>query len=319
MAARFINAKRLNELLKAAKEGDLKAKNIIDKYMDSDPDMDSIERLIDEYYGLESEEEEPVSKIDAKAEAEFDPEDPDFAQEKPVVEEEEQPTNGSDDIKEDVREELEESEDEANEAEPAEDQEPISPVDISSDLDRELSGLFDDDEVDGISFADFLKRKSSDAMRARKNNAYFKAFDAEGRKNYLSGALDKYRKSFDLKRRNVERGVTDMDNALGKYGDIVTDFPEDNSVFDADKASKAYSDMTSSVLGMAAFGRPWDEADMQSMRIALQSLVETYGKANVKAMLNTMKDDVRAWGEYCNGSFDAACDKYGKSLTELLK
>ncbi len=340
MAMRFINAKKLNELLAAAKNGDAKAKNIIDKYMDDDPDMDSIERLLNDYYGLSSpneaekpvsddleeekadetvsDEEKPISKIDAKAEAEFDPEDPDFAQTSPVTEEE--PIHGSTENPEPVHEpEIEEEPKE--EESPIVEEEPtsIQPVDISADLDRELNGLLDNDDVEGISFADFLKRKSTDALRSRKNNGYFKAFDAEGRKNYLSNAIDKYKKSFDVKRRNVERGVTDMDNALGKYGDIVTDFPEDDSVFDADKASKAYSDMTTSVLGMAAFGRPWDETDMQSMRIALQSLVEAYGKKNVAAMLNTMKDDVKTWGDYCNGSFDAACDKYGKSLTELLK
>ena len=339
MAMRFISAKKLNELLAAAKNGDAKAKNIIDKYMDDNPDMDSIERLLNDYYGLSSpdeaekpvsddsesetadepvsDDEEPISKIDAKAEAEFDPDDPDFAQTSLAVEEE--PIHGPTENPEPVHEP--EIEEESKEEEPAIEEEEaiIQPVDISADLDRELDGLLDTDEVDGISFSDFLKRKSSDALRARKNNGYFKAFDAEGRKNYLSNAIDKYKKSFDVKRRNVERGVTDMDNALGKYGDIVTDFPDDDSAFDADKASKAYSDMTTSVLGMAAFGRPWDETDMESMRIALRSLVEAYGKKNVAAMLNTMKDDVKTWGDYCNGSFDAACDKYGKSLTDLLK
>ncbi len=332
MATRFINAKKLNELLTAAKNGDAQAKNIVDKYMDDDPDMDSIERLLTSYYGLDSadgeekpamddldgeiaceplsqEDEEALKKsaADAKAEEEFDPDDPDFAQEAPAVEEE--PIHGPAENPEPV-----------HEPEIMEEEKPaIQPVDISADLDRELDGLLDGDDVEGISFADFLKRKSSDALRARKNNGYFKAFDAEGRKNYLSSAIDKYKKSFDVKRRNVERGVTDMGNALAKYGDIVTDFPDDDSAFDADKASKAYSDMTTSVLGMAAFGRPWDEADMESMRIALQSLVESYGKANVSAMLNTMKDDVKTWGDYCNGTFDSACDKYGKSLTDLLK
>ena len=326
MAMRFISAKKLNELLAAAKNGDAKAKNIIDKYMDDNPDMDSIERLLNDYYGLNSpdeaekpvsDDEEPVSKIDAKAEAEFDPDDPDFAQTSPTVEEE--PIHGPTENPEPVHEP--EIEEEPKEEEPIveEKEAVVQPVDISADLDRELDGLIDNDDVEGISFADFLKRKSTDALRLRKNNGYFKAFDAEGRKNYLSNAIDKYKKSFDVKRRNVERGVTDMDNALGKYGDIVTDFPDDDSSFDADKASKAYSDMTTSVLGMAAFGRPWDEADMESMRIALQSLVEAYGKKNVAAMLNTMKDDVKTWGDYCNGTFDSACDKYGKSLTDLLK
>lgn len=311
MPTRFINAKRLNELLAAAKSGDAQAKNIVDKYMDDDPDMDSVERLLDGYYGLgraDGGESVPPEAMgddlredaaDAKAEGEFDPDDPDFAQGAPIVEDG-GPADGP------------ESEEEPEE--PA-----IQPADISADLDRELDGLLDDDDVEGISFSDFLKRKSSDALRARKNNGYFKAFDAEGRKNYLSSAIDKYRKSFDVKRRNVERGVSDMDGALAKYGDIVTDFPDDGSAFDADKAAKAYSDMTTSVMGMAAFGRPWDEADMESMRIALQSLVEAYGKKNVSAMLNTMKDDVRAWGDYCNGAFDSACDRYGKSLTDLLK
>ena len=324
MATRFINAKKLNELLEASRNGDAQAKNIIDKYMDDNPDMDSIERLLNGYYGLDSANEaetpvpddleaenadetdsetEEVSPIDAKAEADFDPNDPDFAQTGEEAEDAEE-------------------EDEKPTEEPKEEAMPegiVSPVDISADLDRELDGLIDNDDVEGISFADFLKRKSSDALRARKNNAYFKAFDQGGRESYLSNAIDKYKKSFDVKRRNVERGVTDMDNALGKYSDLVTDLPEDNSSFDADKASKAYSDMTTSVLGMAAFGRPWDEADMESMRIALQSLVEAYGKANVSAMLNTMKADVKTWGDYCNGSFDEACSKYGKSLTDLLK
>ena len=50
MANRFINYKKLKELQGAAKGGNEQAKNIIDKYMEKEPDMDSIERLLDDYY-----------------------------------------------------------------------------------------------------------------------------------------------------------------------------------------------------------------------------------------------------------------------------
>lgn len=50
----LIPVRKLNELLNASKNGDLKAKAIIDKYMDASPDMDSIGRLMDEYYSSPS-------------------------------------------------------------------------------------------------------------------------------------------------------------------------------------------------------------------------------------------------------------------------
>ena len=289
--SKFITYKQLKELQEAAKNGNEMAKNIIDKYMDEKPDMDSIGRLMDEYYGaapietLEKLEEQPAEQPQEQMEQ---PKEPEELPEQPT---EEAP----------LESQMEQ------------------PIDISADLDVELDGLIDDDEVEDYSFRDFLKTKKKDGLRAKKNADYFKAFDEGGRQSYLEKKKDEYGHSFDGKRRQLERGFNDLSDSIAKYGEMLTDMPEDEFEFDSAKATQAYDDFTDNADAMDAFGRSWDSADMDSIKLVLESLVQAYGKKNVVAMMNTIKGDAEGWRAYSSGRIDNAVNNYGKALDSLLK
>ena len=288
---RFINYKQLQELQEAARNGNENAKNIIGKYMEDQPDMDSIERLIGEYYGNAG-----MKELELKDEIE---------------------KGGN--VENAYAQEIAEPHEEIEEEEIIEEIQPEEPIDISEDLDRELDGLIDDDEFDDIKFTDFIGNRKKDKLRAKKNAEYFKAFDPKGRENYLNGKLSEYDNGFGERRRKIERGVSDIDSAISKYGEYVTDLPEDEIEVNIDSVSQAYDDFTKDEATMDAFGRHWDEHDLEQIKGVLQSLANQYGKKNVQAILNTLREDCKAWGEFCNGRIKNSVDTYGKALSNLLK
>ena len=305
MASRFINYRKLRELQEAARNGNEKAKVIIDKYMDDSPDMDSIDRLLDDYYGN--------AGIDTLAST----------------------TQSVDEVNDAISERMEEPNEEIDVEgiEELGEQEPIEedvqaipeqqiqgqPIDISADLDRELDGLIDDNEFDDLSFGDFLSNKRKDANKAKKNAEYFKAYDQGGRESYLSSKKDEYGHSFDGRRRQNERGFNDINGALDIYSQMVTDMPDDDAEIDVSVASKAYDDFTGNEANMGAFGRSWDDSDKELIKTSLIALVQQYGKKNVTAVLNTLRDDCSAWRKFNDGKIDNAVSNYGKALDALLK
>lgn len=312
MAIKFINYKKLKELQGAAKGGNEQAKNIIDKYMDKNPDMDSIERLLDDYYkgiALPPVTEEPIVPPMQPSENIVQEEAPtqEAIEENDIVEKPEEA---------DLEQFAEETVEGATDV-PTMESENV--VDISVDLDRELDGLIDNDEFDDISFGDFLSNKKRDANRARKNAEYFKAFDADGRANYLSSKKDEFGHSFDNRRRKIERSLNDMNKSIDLYSNFVTDMPEDESEIDMSIVGKAYDEFTDDESAMGAFGRSWDDADNEQIKNVLQMLVTKYGKKNVMAVLNTLRQDGDAWSKFSNGKIDNAINNYGKSLDGLLK
>lgn len=305
MASRFINYRKFRELQEAARNGNEKAKIIIDKYMGDSPDMDSIDRLLDEYYGnagidtltnttqsvdevneaISERMEEPNEEIDVEGIEELGVQEP--VEEEPQIIPEQ----------------------------PIQDQ----PIDISADLDKELDGLIDDNEFDDLSFGDFLSNKRKDANKAKKNAEYFKAYDQGGRESYLSSKKDEYGHSFDGRRRQNERGFNDINGALDVYSQMVTDMPDDDAEIDVSVASKAYDDFTGNDANMGAFGRSWDDSDKELIKTSLLALVQQYGKKNVMAVLNTLRDDCSAWRKFNDGKIDNAVSNYGKALDALLK
>ena len=80
-----------------------------------------------------------------------------------------------------------------------------------------------------------------------------------------------------------------------------------------------YDEFTDNECAMDAFGRSWDNADMDSIKLILESLVQAYGKKNVVAMMNTIKGDAEGWKSFSNGRIDNAISNYGKALDSLLK
>ena len=196
---------------------------------------------------------------------------------------------------------------------------PLAVVDLTSELNGELDGLIDVEEVEPMSFHDFLGRKRKDGLRARKNADYFKAYDQEGRNAYLSKKKDEYANGFAGARRKNERGFNDINGSLDLYAQMVTDLPDDENEIDVSVASNAYDDFTGNEDTMSAFGRSWDDGDNEAIKSALVALVGKYGKKNVMAVLNTLREDNAAWRKHNDGRIDNAISNYGKALDGLLK
>lgn len=198
--------------------------------------------------------------------------------------------------------------------------EPEQTTDISALLDADLDGLIDEDEIDDCTFEDFLADKKKNANRILKDANHFKMYDPAGRESYLVAKCGEYDKSFDTKRRDIERAFKDMDNAIASYSQSLTDtVPDDGIELNSDVTNKAYSDIVEASNGSHAFGRAWDDEDTAEMVAILNDLVGTHGKANVLAALNVIRGDNEAFRDRRNGQIDSAVKHYSKQLEDLLK
>lgn len=192
-------------------------------------------------------------------------------------------------------------------------------ADISGELDKELDGVFDIPEIKESSFDDFIKKKKSNALRAKKDSGYFRAFDEDGRLDYLQKKKDEFSKKLDVNRKDIDRSFRDMDSAIGGYSMMVSEIPDDPNELDLPTADKAYDDIMGLKDKTHSFGRGWDDEDNKEMRDELQSLVAKYGKKNVLAALNSLKGDNQAYHDFRRGQIDQATGDYGKALDKLLK
>lgn len=195
----------------------------------------------------------------------------------------------------------------------------VSAPDISAELDADLDGLIDCDEISDCSFEDFLKEKRGYANRMSKGADHFKMYDPAGRMDYLVKKCDEYDKSFDTKRKDIERSFRDLDGAITAYSSSVSGLPDDGIELDSKVSGDAYSDFVDSIGQTHSFGRVWDEEDMEEMNGILSALVAQYGKANVVAALNVIHGDNEAFKDKRNGQIDSAVKHYSKQLEDLLK
>lgn len=277
MASQFIPYRKLSELRKAASAGDAKARNIVDRYMDRNADMETISRLMDDYYGVTS---TPKKKEEEK--------------ETPAL--------------------VKEVEKETVDIVPTDKEE-----DDFSDLSKELDGLIDLPNIEPTSFREYVSSKEKSGRAAKKDANYFKAFDPERRKAFLEKSKKDFSDSLNGKRRDLERSYGDISSAIDIYGQYVSDMPEDDVELDISSSSKAYGDLVDNDSAMSSFGRGWDEKDLSEMKSELSDLVSKYGKKNVVAMLNSLREDGNSWRDYGNSAIDSAVSNYGKSLDKLLK
>lgn len=292
MASQFIPYRKLSELRKAADGGDSKARNIVDRYMDRNADMETISRLMDDYYGVSSSKEKEVEKETPTPVKEVEKETVDIVptgkEEKPSVDKEEKSSS-------------------------------LSTEDDFSDLSKELDGLIDLPSIEPTSFREYVSSKEKSRRAAKKDANYFKAFDSERRKAFLEKSKKDFSDSLNGKRRDLERSYGDISSALDIYGQYVSDMPEDYVQLDILSSSKAYGDLVDNDNAMSSFGRGWDEKDLSEMKSELSELVSKYGKKNVVAMLNSLREDGNSWRDYGNSSIDSAVSNYGKALDKLLK
>ena len=191
--------------------------------------------------------------------------------------------------------------------------------DLTEILDGELDGIITNEEIKDTSFKDFLGNKRTDGLRARKTADYFKAFDPQGRENYLNSKITSYKDSFNGKLKDINRSYRDLDGSLGMYSDSVNNMLDDNIELDMDVASEAYNKITDNHDMMLGLGRSHDGEDFEAVVQALDFLVKQYGKKNVMAALNTLRSDNNNYRDFRNNQIDSEIQRYSKSLEKLLK
>lgn len=293
----FINNTKFKEIFGAANEGNEKAKMIL-QAMRKASTQEDVDRLVAEYYNIPAENA-------------------------PVLNEEQPPTINPLDSQNQLDEEFEaefNKSEEPQEELPQEVTEPqIDVVDLTDVLDQETEGLFDKNEIADYSFDDFLTQKSKDNLRAKKNADYFKAYDLEGRTNYMNAKIEDYKNSFNNRLGGIRQKYDDISNSINKYYQGINDLLDDDKQMNVEESNMAYNDFVNNKDAMASFGRYWDEQDNNNVAAALQILVDKYGKQNVLAALNTLKSDNDGYRDYLNNQIDEEVGRYSKSIQNILK
>lgn len=294
----FINNKKFAEIRTAAKDGNEKALMILQAMRKLQPQAD-IDRLVEDYYAIP--EEPQIQPVQG--------ENYNVAEEQPK----EEVSTVSDALDDVLSEDLS-----VNETADIPDLDADVQTYNLDDITKDMDGLIDEDEIDDMSFADFLSDKKKNLKRAKKNADYFKMYDDDSRRQYSLGAVDKYKAKFGDLERDIDRRNKDTATALGLYEQSVADSLDDDIELNADNADKAYSDLTDDSGAMHAFGRYWDDDDKASVIEALKVLIGKYGKKNVLAAINTLKSDNENYKSYMHNRIDTEVGKYSKNLENLL-
>lgn len=290
----FINNKKMKEIMIAAQNGNEKALMIL-QAMKKGNSQEDVDGLVNDYYNIVND----IPPIDLMEQASIQPE--------MEVEEMSQPTD------------TEDIDDPQMEVDATLQPEMPEVVDLSELLGSEMEGLLDENDIEELSFNDFLGNKRRDGLRARKNADYFKAFDLEGRNNYAGNKIAEYGKKFDGHRRNIEREHSDLTNSIDNQINGVNLLLDDDVELNMDTANQAYDDLTQNEGAMSAMSRYWDETDNIGLKEILQELVIKYGKKNIMAVLNTLKSDIDNYKNFKNNQIDEEVNRYTKSIEKLLK
>ena len=282
----FINNKKFAEIRNAAKNGDEKALKVLQAMRKMQPQAD-IDRLVEDYYAI------PASAVDET------PATPAVADNLSLDDASVVDSVISSDI--------------------ADSDGDVTTITYNlDDITKDMDGLIDEDEVEDMSFSDFLADKKRNMMRARKNADYFKMYDNDSRSKYAADAVAKYKAKFGDLERDIDRRNKDTMTALGMYEQSVGDELDDEVELSADNADKAYLDLIDNSGAMHSFGRYWDEDDKANVITELKALIGKYGKKNVLAAINTLKSDNENYKSYMHNKIDTEVGKYSKNLENLL-
>lgn len=282
----FINNKKFAEIRNAAKNGDEKALKVLQAMRKMQPQAD-IDRLVEDYYAIPA----------------------------PAVEETPETPAVTDDLSLDDASVV----DSVISADIADSDGDVTIITYNlDDITKDMDGLVDEDEIEDMSFSDFLADKKRNMTRARKNADYFKMYDNDSRSKYASDAVAKYKAKFGDLERDIDRRNKDTMTALGMYEQNVGDELDDEVELNADNADKAYSDLIDNSGAMHSFGRYWDEEDKANVVTELKALIGKYGKKNVLAAINTLKSDNENYKSYMHNKIDTEVGKYSKNLENLL-
>ena len=282
----FINNKKFAEIRNAAKNGDEKALKVLQAMRKMQPQAD-IDRLVEDYYAIPAPAVEETPKM-------------------PAV---------TDDLSLDDASVV----DSVISSDIADSDGDVTTITYNlDDITKDMDGLIDEDEVEDMSFSDFLADKKRNMMRARKNADYFKMYDNDSRSKYAADAVAKYKAKFGDLERDIDRRNKDTMTALGMYEQSGGDELDDEVELSADNADKAYSDLIDNSGAMHSFGRYWDEEDKANVITELKALIGKYGKKNVLAAINTLKSDNENYKSYMHNKIDTEVGKYSKNLENLL-
>nr|DAI30455.1 MAG TPA: hypothetical protein [Caudoviricetes sp.] len=282
----FINNKKFAEIRNAAKNGDEKALKVLQAMRKMQPQAD-IDRLVEDYYAI------PASAVEET------PETPAVADDLSL--------NDASVVDSVISSDIADSDGD------------VTTITYNlDDISKDMDGLVDEDEVEDMSFSDFLADKKRNMMRARKNADYFKMYDNDSRSKYAADAVAKYKAKFGDLERDIDRRNKDTMTALGMYEQSVGDELDDEVELSADNADKAYSDLIDNSGAMHSFGRYWDEEDKANVVTELKALIGKYGKKNVLAAINTLKSDNENYKSYMHNKIDTEVGKYSKNLENLL-
>jgi hypothetical protein len=294
----FLNNKKFLEIKQAGKDGNEKAKMILQAMRKGSTQAD-LDRLVDDYYNLNNDEDD----IESFNWGDDDDDEVELNQDTQEVVEDNTPMQQPQVKEPTIPQELK----------------PQIVQDLSEVLDKDTDGLFDENEIKDITFGDFLKTKKRDANRSKKNAEYFKAYDMNGRQKYMQGKIDGYKKKFNNKLRDIDRKYNDTNKSLDFYSMKANDMLDDDIEMDMTKSMQAYDDFTNSEPIMSAFGRYYDEQDTNDIIFALKELMRRYGKKNVINALNTLKSDNESYKKYLDNQIDTEIGRYTKSIENLLK
>lgn len=283
----FISNKKFLEIREAAKNGNEKAAMILQAMMKGNA-QEELDNLVSDYYNVIN-NVPPIDLIESQQE----------------IEENTEPMDSED---------IDQPEMEVDVPNPL-----PEVVDLSDILSSEMDGLLDENEIEELTFRNFIDNKRRDSLRARKNSDYFKAFDSEGRIGYAGNKISEYGRKFDGNRRNIEREYNDLNNSLDNHINSVNLLLDDDIDLDMNTANEAYEELTKNDGAMASINRYWDEDDNVSLKETLQELVLKYGKKNIMAVLNTLKSDVDNYKNFKNNQIDDEINRYTKSIEKLLK
>lgn len=282
----FINNKKFAEIRNAAKNGDEKALKVLQAMRKMQPQAD-IDRLVEDYYAI------PAPAVEET------PETPAVADDLSL--------NDASVVDSVISSDIADSDGD------------VTTITYNlDDISKDMDGLVDEDEVEDMSFSDFLSDKKRNMMRARKNADYFKMYDNDSRSKYAADAVAKYKAKFGDLERDIDRRNKDTMTALGMYEQSVGDELDDEVELSADNADKAYSDLIDNSGAMHSFGRYWDEEDKANVVTELKALIGKYGKKNVLAAINTLKSDNENYKSYMHNKIDTEVGKYSKNLENLL-
>lgn len=281
----FIKNDKLKEIRVAAANGNEKAKAILQALRKFSPQSD-LDRMVEEYYHVDL----PEENVEVE-EPEIATEEEKVVEEEPIVEEKQNDNILLDNI--------------TNE-------------DINSILDNETDGLWDEVDVPETSFTDFLKNKKRDKKREFKNAEYFRSFAPEDRQKYAALKIDGYKKKFDGRLGNIDRKYKDINTAIDKYQQSIHDMLDDDVELNNDYVVKAYDKIVDDEPLMNSFGRHWDEDDVGKVLTSLDLLIKEFGKKNVIAAINILKNDNDNYKSFLDNQIDTEIGRYTKNIEKLF-